>query len=93
VTDWGIEPEREAAADSVLEVGAARARANAEPARRPPRRVLARLGAVAFWGSGISLLIGAASSGGFLALAFVPLLGFGYLVFCLIALTCDRNVE
>jgi hypothetical protein len=53
----------------------------------------ARIAAIAFWGAGLSLLVGAATSGGLLALALVPLLGFGYVVFSLIAMTADRNVE
>jgi hypothetical protein len=54
---------------------------------------LERFGAISFWGSGLSLLVGAASSGALLALALLPLLGFGYVVFCLVAMTGDRNVE
>jgi hypothetical protein len=60
---------------------------------RRGRGALAALGASAFWASGIALLVGACASAALLALALVPVLAFGYLVFSLIALTGDRDVD
>jgi hypothetical protein len=52
-----------------------------------------RLVSIAFWGTLASLILGAAASAGFVVLFLLPLLGFGYLVFCLVAATGDRNVD
>jgi hypothetical protein len=51
-----------------------------------------RLVSIAFWGTLASLLLGAAASAGFVVLFLLPLLGLGYLVFCLVAATADRDV-
>lgn len=45
----------------------------------------ARVIASVVWGSGLSLLVAAAAVPGLLALLLLPLAGFGYFVFCLIA--------
>lgn len=54
---------------------------------------LAKFVAIGFWGAFASMIVGAVASAGLLLLFAVPLLGLGYLVFCWIALTGDRNVE
>ncbi|HEV3404810.1 MAG TPA: hypothetical protein VG073_10995 [Gaiellaceae bacterium] len=87
----------DARADQLSMAAPARARTVGElPNRRPlirqPERLLAKLGAVGFWGTLVSLIVGAAASAGLALLFLLPLLGLAYLLFCLIALTADRNV-
>jgi hypothetical protein len=50
-----------------------------------------RFVSIAFWGTLVSLMLGAAASAGFLVLFLLPLLGLGYLVFCLVAAAGDRD--
>ena len=49
--------------------------------------------AIGFCGTFLSMIVAAAAVVGFAVLFLLPLLGLGYLVFCFIALTGDRNVE
>ena len=51
----------------------------------------AKFVAIGFWGTVAAVFVGAAVTG--VALFLLPLLGLGYLVFCLIALTGERNAE
>jgi hypothetical protein len=95
---WGHQAEREVTAHARVEFAAVPTQVVVKG--HPPRvatteraGLLSRLVAISFWGAGLSLVVGAASSGGFLALALFPIVGFGYLVFCMIALTDDRKVE
>ena len=103
MASWASEPRQDRSTSLEAEVGGLD-RADAPPAvpaagaesRRKPRRrrgFLARVAAIGFWAPGISLLVGACASAGFLALTFIPLIGFGYVVFCLVAITGDRSVE
>ena len=98
MASWGHQAEREATADAVVEVAVVPARTivQASPSRVATTErsgLLSRLVAIGFWGAGLSLIVGAASSGGFLALALFPIVGFGYVVFCMVALADDRTVE
>jgi hypothetical protein len=52
----------------------------------------AKLVAIGFWGTLITLIVSAATAPGFIVFAMLPLLGLPYLLFCFIALTGDRNV-
>jgi hypothetical protein len=52
-----------------------------------------RLLAIGFWGSLAALVVSAAAVPGFAVLALLPLLGLPYLLFCVIALGGDREVE
>jgi hypothetical protein len=61
--------------------------------RREPGRRLAMTVAIGFWGTFLSMIVAAAAVVGFALLFLLPLLGLGYLLFCVIALTGDRNVE
>jgi hypothetical protein len=55
--------------------------------------LFAKLVSIGFWVSLASLIVRAVATGGGLVHLMLPLLGLGYLVFCLIAWTGDRNVE
>lgn len=63
--------------------------------RRNPEGVdlFPKLVSIGFWGTLASLIIGAAAFAGFMVLFMLPLLSLGYLVFCLIAATGNREVE
>ena len=54
--------------------------------------MFAKLVAIGFWGTLITLVVSAAVAPGFAILALLPLLGLPYLVFCFIALTGDTTV-
>jgi hypothetical protein len=84
--------------DAAVRLGVRRENAGSEPpaAVAPSGERGALLGkfvAVGFWATFVSLIVGAATSGALLAFALIPIIGMGYFVFCLIALTGDRNVE
>jgi hypothetical protein len=51
---------------------------------------MAKLIAIAFWGTLATLVVSACVAPGFMVLALLPLLGMPYLVFCFIALGGDR---
>jgi hypothetical protein len=55
--------------------------------------LLAKLVAIGLWGTLAALILSAATVPGFVVLGLLPLAGFPYLVFCLIAWTGDRDVE
>jgi hypothetical protein len=52
---------------------------------------VAKLVATGFWGTLVSLVIGACAVPGFAVIALLPLLGLPYLLFCFIAVSGDRN--
>ena len=60
---------------------------------REPGRRFALIVAIGFWATFLSMMVAAAAAVGFALLFMLPLLGLGYLLFCFIALTGDRNVE
>jgi hypothetical protein len=68
----------------------------ARPLAAKPARggvgLFAKLVAIGFWGTLITLIVSAAVAPGFAVFALLPLLGLPYLLFCFIALTGDRNV-
>jgi hypothetical protein len=81
---------------SAASTAATLARASARDervSRREPGRRLAMTVAIGFWGTFLSMIVAAAAVVGFALLFLLPLLGLGYLLFCVIALTGDRNVE
>ena len=61
--------------------------------RREPGRRLAMTVAIGFWGTFLSMIVATAAVVGFALLFLLPLLGLGYLLFCFIAFTGDRNIE
>ena len=58
---------------------------------RESRGLLTKAVSLAFWGAGLSMLLAAAVVPGLIVLPLVPLGGFGYLTFCLIALGGDSR--
>jgi hypothetical protein len=63
------------------------------PRQRSGIGLFAKIVAVGFWATLVTLVVSAAVAPGFMVLALLPLLGLPYLLFCFIALTSDRNVE
>ena len=72
----------------------ARTAARHEPvSRREPARRFAKILAIGLWGTFLSMIIAAAAVVGFAVSFLLPLLGLSYLLFCLIALNGDRDIE
>ena len=80
------------AAPTAATLARASARSKKVSQREPGRR-FASIVAIGFSGTLLSMIVAAAAAVGFALLFMLPLLGLGYLLFCFIALTGDRNVE
>jgi hypothetical protein len=57
----------------------------------PGRGLFGKALAVGFWGAGLSVTVAALAVPGLIVLLLLPLAGFWYLVFCVIAVAGDRR--
>jgi hypothetical protein len=60
------------------------------PPEKPERGLAARAFSIGFWSAGLSVTLAALAVPGLIVLLLLPLLGFWYLVFCVIAAGGDK---